>query len=361
MIKVLIIVPNLETNGLARQATRLAAGLNRERFETRLCILDRSGPWEAEVANAGVGIEKLAWTRPMDMRSIARLVRVARSFRPHVVHAHGLTALSAGILVRLSAGGRLLLSSFALNLANGHAASWRYRTLLRRADRIVAGGPCEANLAQEAGVCGQHIVQIPPAVAAVEPPPPLRLRASLGLPPDARLIACIGPLEYRKGFYNAIWACDILRYVYDNVHLAFLGSGPDEANLRRLLRRTEAVGHVHFLGWREDVPSILSEVDMVWAPSRGNTGINAILEAMAAGRPVVATRQPALAELVQDGVTGYLVPVNDQGAIARQTRQILDSPARAERMGQAARQAVAATHTPASQIDAYARLYEDVV
>jgi glycosyltransferase involved in cell wall biosynthesis len=360
MIKVLFIVPNLETNGIARQATRLAAGLGRERFDVRICILGRSGPWEAKVANAGVGIEKIGWTRPVDLRPIARLVGVARSFRPHVIHAYGLAAMTAGVLVRLSAGGRLLLSSFAPGVPNGQAASWRNRSLLRRANHIIAGGPCEASLAQEAGVSSTRIVKIRPAVGAVDPLPPPEVRESLGLPPDARLIACIGPLEYRKGFYNAIWVCDILRYVYDNFHLAFIGSGPDEANLRRLVGRTQAANHVHFLGWREDVASILSEVDVVWAPSRGNTGINAVLEAMAAGRPVVAARQPALAELVQDGVTGFLVPVNDQGAIARQTRQILDSPERAERMGQAARQAVAASHAPASQIDAYARLYEDV-
>jgi len=162
-----------------------------------------------------------------------------------------------------------------------------------------------------------------------------------------------GPLEPVKGFCDAIWAFDILQFLYDDLHLLLVGAGPDEPNLHRFARRTGATGRIHFLGERDDLDEVLGHAEVVWLPSRADRGTLAALEAMAAARPVVASRWPGLAEVIADGETGLLVPPGDKAALARQTRLLLDDPALARRLGEAGRRAAAA-FTPARLAEAYA-------
>jgi glycosyltransferase involved in cell wall biosynthesis len=98
---------------------------------------------------------------------------------------------------------------------------------------------------------------------------------------------------------------------------------------------------------------------VVWSPDRSGGSTNAVLEAMAAGRPVVASRLPGLAEVVAEGETGFLVPRGDKAALARRTRLLLDDPARRRQMGEAARQRAREHFGVAAMVRRFAELYED--
>jgi glycosyltransferase involved in cell wall biosynthesis len=144
------------------------------------------------------------------------------------------------------------------------------------------------------------------------------------------------------------------------VHLAIVGDGPERGPLRRFTRDTTRVGdRVHFLGPRPDAAALLARADVVWVPSRAECGRQVVLEAQAAGQPVVASALPGLAALVADGVTGLLTPPGDPPALTRQTRRLLDDPALARRLGEAARRATAAL-APGRVAPAYSELYEAV-
>src|SRR5262249_36862376 len=146
------------------------------------------------------------------------------------------------------------------------------------------------------------------------------------IPHSAFRIACVGPLEPHKGFRDAIWALDILHFLYDDLHLLVIGQGSDRPRLEEFARVAGVQDRVHFLGAQAEVAALLAEADLVWVPSHAEGGVNAALEAMAAGRPVVAAQLPGLAEVVRDGETGLLFPPADRAGLARQTRRLLDDP-----------------------------------
>src|SRR5262249_47024670 len=154
---------------------------------------------------------------------------------------------------------------------------------------------------------------------------------------DQRLIVCAGAFERRKGFRDAIWAFDILRYLYDNLRLVLIGDGPDRPRLEQFAHDTQCHKRVHMIGERADSPALLAGAAVVGVPDDSEGGTNVALEAMAAGRPVVAARWPSLTEII-DEQTGFLVPARAPAELARQTRVLLDDAALSQRLGEAGRQ-----------------------
>jgi glycosyltransferase involved in cell wall biosynthesis len=185
-------------------------------------------------------------------------------------------------------------------------------------------------------------------------------RQALGLPATARLLVGVGPLEPAKGLRDAVWAFNILQALYDDLHLVLLGSGSDEARLRQFARAIHAGGRVHFAGPRTDVAVWLRDAEIVCIPDRVGPSLNAILEAQAAGRPVVASQLAALAEFVRDGETGVLVPPEDRGALARQLRRLLDDADGRRRLGEAGRRQVEENFSAAALVRRFTELYEAV-
>jgi glycosyltransferase involved in cell wall biosynthesis len=117
---------------------------------------------------------------------------------------------------------------------------------------------------------------------------------------------------------------------------------------------------VHFLGEREDVPQLVPHFDCLWLASSYEGQSNAIMEAMSAGVPVVATDIPGNRDLVVHGETGYLVSVGDRSAIARQTKLLLEDPELAARMGAAGRQRMRDEFSVEKMVDRHATLYEQL-
>jgi len=350
--RVLFLIPGLEYGGAASQLQLLATGLPRERFEVRVCALESPGPVADALQGAGVEVAALGWSRVLDARPLLALRRRVAEFRPDVVHAWRPAAAYAAALSRGPA--RLVLSAA---LGHGKAGLVRARLdrwLCGRADRLVVAGEAEAEHYRRRGVPGDKLAVVPPGVpeadgkALVDPP---------GVPPSARVIACVGPLAGHEGYRDAVWAFDILKYLYNDLHLVLVGDGPGRGRLEQFTRDIGAADRVRFLGPRADVAAVLARADVVWVPNRAG-GLNVALEAMAAGRPVVAARRPTLAEAVADGTTGFLVPPADKAALARQTRLLLDDPDRRQAMGAAGRQRAATAFAAAAMVARFADLYE---
>src|SRR5262249_43799431 len=142
-----------------------------------------------------------------------------------------------------------------------------------------------------------------------------------------------------KGLDTLIRAVRSLR----SVHLVIAGSGPEESDLRALA--ASSPHPVHFLGHRDDIPCLMQLADVVAIPSRREAFGRVVLEAMANGRPVVATRAGGLVEAVIDGETGLLVPVDDEQALAAALHQLLSDAPLARKYGEAARERYRSRHT----------------
>jgi glycosyltransferase involved in cell wall biosynthesis len=349
---VLFVIASLEYSGAARQLTLLASGLPRELFHVRVVVLGTDSPWVESLRAAGVEVEVLGWRRSFDVLPFLALRRIVKSMRPDVVHVWGVTALRAMVMSG-SRGAKRLFVSAAVRPAQtpGNLDRW----LLRRIGNAVVFSAAEAERYRQLGVAESHIRVVAPAVklpaVAIEP-----VQLS-GVSASDRVLLAQGPIEPNKGFREAVWAFDILRHLYDDVHLVLVGSGSDRPRVERFARRIGVARQVHFLGICANPAPLLHRADLVWVPSLRGGGICTALEAMAAGRTVVASRCPDLAEVIVDGETGFLVEPDDKAALARQTRFLLDDPAQRRRCGAAGRQRVAELFSVARLVQACGHLY----
>jgi glycosyltransferase involved in cell wall biosynthesis len=351
MHKILFVIPDLKYGGAARQLVLLVSGLPADRFQRRVCVLGCAGPWANTLRAAGVDVDVLGWKWLVDLPAVGALRCALRSYRADVVHVWRLPALRAFTLAH--SRGRLLVSYPLPPRLPRTGLAWWDRWLLRRAERVIVSGPAEAERCRRQGIPEDRLSQIAPGVLSAQ-------RSGISTQPSTppRSILGIGPLERHKGFRDAVWALDILRSLHDDLELSLVGDGPDRAAIESFARTAGVADRVHLLGDRDDVPALLGRADLVWVLSRAPSGANAILETMLAGRPVIASRLPSLAEIIVDGETGFLVPPGDKAALARQTHLLLDDAERRRRMGEMGRQRVKEHFTLAEMVRRFAELYE---
>ncbi len=360
-MKVLLLTHDLAYGGAARQLALLAAGLPRERFAVRVFTTRPDAPWSRELREGGVAVESGGRRRPFDVRDLFALRGVIRTFAPDIIHVFGLPALrSLALAGRRRA--RVVLSASGLGgrvTPLRRLDHWLIATL---ADRVTASGPAEAAHYRGVGVPAAKVAEVPPGVPLASPPkvPHADWCRSLGLPPAARVVIGLGPLEPAKGFRDAIWAFDILQFLYDDLHVLLIGTGSHAGRLREFSHMVRAADRVHFPGPRADLDESLGHAEIAWVPSRADRGAGAALAAMAAGRPVIASRWPGLAEVVADGEAGVLVPPGDKAALARETRALLEEPRRRQQLGEAGRRRVAERYSVEAMVRNFEALYADV-
>jgi len=215
--------------------------------------------------------------------------------------------------------------------------NWWDRWVLRRVRCVALAGEAERQRCVQDGLADVRWQGVPAAVALD------RCGASTAewATQYPRRIACAGRLERGRGFREAIWAVDILGQIFPDLHLLIAGAGPRRPALQEMIDRL-AIRNAHLLGDQIVTDELLSAADVCWVPTRLDRGRQAVLEAMAMGRAVVASDVPCLRELIRDGETGYLVPPGDPVAIARRTRALLRDPELCARVGCAAQQEVRA-------------------
>jgi glycosyltransferase involved in cell wall biosynthesis len=166
---------------------------------------------------------------------------------------------------------------------------------------------------------------------AVQPPLPL------AIPPGARLTGICGRLGGGKGIDVYLHAVASLGDDFGEVHHLVIGSGPAGSQLRALAIRLGIAERVHFLGFRDDAPALLGRLCVLASASKRETFGRTLIEAMAQGVPVVATKSGGPEEIVEDGTSGYLVEVGDSEAIAEKMALLLSDPLLAQTMGAAGR------------------------
>ena len=175
------------------------------------------------------------------------------------------------------------------------------------------------------------------------------------------MIGLVGRLWPQKRVKDAIWAADILKVIRPDVHLLVIGDGPHRRRLQKYRDQVEIRDKVHFLGHRNDVPHLLPHFDLLWSTSAYEGQSNTIMEAMAAGVPVVATDIPGTRDLVVTDQTGYLVPLGNRAAFSKRTNDILNDADLANSLGQAGRQRVLEQFSAEKMIDQHAELYRELL
>ncbi len=360
MLKILFITPNLDYCGAVKQLTLLATGLRLPGFECHVSSLAEGAAAKA-LRSVGVNVHLLGWRRWFDLNPLRRLRQLVETLRPDVIHAWGVPSLRAALVASRRGAARLVVSAVPRSPKPNVLHDRFLQVLLRRADAVVPATELEADRYAQLGLPSSKIILIRRGVesrnGSLNGERAEACRA-LGLPGNIRLLACAGPLEPGKGHRDAIWAFDILKHLYEDLHLLVIGDGSARAKLEEFVHAIRVQASVHFVGRQTDTSSLLAHAEVVWVPSRIDRGCNVALEAMAGGRPVVACRTPGLAEIVVEGKTGFLVALGDKVGLARQARVILEQPERGRQMGEAGRERVHSCYSAAALLDHFARLYE---
>ena len=294
---------------------------------------------------------RLPAPRDVDLLLACRVARVVRATRPDIVHTHLVHADVYGAL-----NGRTIVST-KHNDDPFRAGAFRFveRALARRASRVVAiTDSLRRFQIERVGIPPEKLVTIHYGLA--ELPPAWGANPADDLPADARVLLAVCRLERQKGLDVAVRALTDVRAVHPDVELVVLGEGPERAALEALAQ--ELAVPVRLLGRVPDVAAWLRRATLLVHPVRWEGFGLAVLEAMVAGVPVVASRVSSMPELVVDGETGVLVEPDDAAALAAGIERAL---ARAAQLGAAGRRRASEEFSVARMADATVALYESVL
>jgi glycosyltransferase involved in cell wall biosynthesis len=277
-----------------------------------------------------------------DLRSVAELSRIVRGYRPRIVHAHGSKGGVMSRLARLAAPrtpvvftphGFAFAGHFSRPLER-RAYRIAERALAPLASRTICVCEAEARLARSVGAGGRVRV----VHNGIDPP------AELPVDPQVKALAVSGPLlgvlsglRPGKGLETMVESLAILRRAGSTTQLVVAGEGGERERLERLASGLGVSEAVHLPGHRPDPYAFLGALDAFVLPSWAESFPYSVLEAMAAGLPIVACDVGGVSEASEDGVSGLRAPARDPVALAARVGQVLDGDERSAELGRAAR------------------------
>jgi len=333
--------------GAEKALLMLIRGLNRELWSPTLVFHESAGI-EPLVAGAAAASCELVPVPAMPeglvgARGSLRLAALLRRRRPHVFHAHLTWPLACkfGLAAAVAARTPAIVATHHLvppfRLMRGARVQQRLLGS-RLVRRIAVSGEIARRLEALFGWPRQQItvvyngigVEVQPATADAS------LRAQL-LGNHTAVVLVPARLDPLKGHEFLLEAARRL----ENVSVVLAGEGPERARLEQLAEKLGVSARVTFLGFRSDIPQLLACADVVVLPSLAEGLPLAVLEAMSAGTPLVATAIGGTDEAVTDGVTGLLVPPRDGNALAEAVERVLADPEKAQRRADAAAARVA--------------------
>ncbi len=339
--------------------------------EPSLVCLRVPGSLAAEYRAAGVPVEVLERSGRSDLRTLPRLVRVLRRGAVDAVlvpHHHRASLLLGRLAARLARVPVTLVAAHDMDLTavGGRVLPrWAVATL-RETDALVLLAPSQGEyLHREEGVGRRpwnrtREVVIPNGVrvgALPDEAARAAARSLLGLPTGVFVVGIVARLTAQKAHHVLLEAFAALRRSQPEARLVVVGGGRREHELRQLAEDLGIAEGVHFTGVRRDVAALLPAFDVSCLSSVHEGVPVAVIEAMAAGIPVVTTDCGALRDVVVDGEHGYLVPVGDAEALADRLARLAEDPLLRRRLGEAARQRVEARY----RLDRTARGYESLL
>jgi len=384
-IKVLRVIARLNVGGPALHVAYLSAGLADRGYDTTL-VAGKVGAGEESMAfvaeQRGVRIETLddlhREIAPLrDLRTILRLARLIRSERPTILHTHTAKAGAVGRIAALLAGDArppVIVHTFHGHVLRGYfnpalTAAFRLleQLLARVATKLVAVSPEVRDDLVALGVA-------PAAKFAV-----VRLgieldervdydeegrkatRRLLGIPPDAFVVGWIGRMTAVKRTEDIARTLQALVERGVDGYLCLVGDGPDRTRLERRMHELGVAKRCLFVGYQENVARFYDAMDVLLLTSVNEGTPVSVIEALAAGRPVVATRVGGVSDVVRDGVDGFLAEVADVESLAARLAELAGDPELRTRMGNAGRAHVVDRYAVERLVDDIDRLYRSLL
>ena len=358
-IRIVYVIGQLGFGGTERQLVDLVTRLPKDRFEPVVCSLTDRGPMTDELLDAGVRVVSLDKRRGIGSGALARLVRFLKSERPALLHTYLFSANWRGVVAGRLARVPVVVTSYRnVDIHSKRALLTLERSLAGLPDYVTANAGAVGRHVEEAhGVDPKRIRVIYNGVD-VE-----RLRPTdVGRrEPKGRTVVMIASLTTKKDPLSFVEAASSVAERLDDVIFDVVGDGPLRSDMERLAAERGLGERLRLLGQTRDIASVLASADVSVLTSLKEGCSNVLLESMAAGVPVVVTDVGGNAELVDDGVTGYVVPPRDPAAVADRVIGILENPSLASDMACAARERATSEFSTDRMVERTIEFYREAI
>jgi glycosyltransferase involved in cell wall biosynthesis len=305
---------------IAGMVRTLRARLDPAEYQLSACFIGCPGPWSAELAAAGVTTFEVSWPAPLNLAGAWRFWRFLRSRPVDLLHLH-YGGRSVRALARRATAAPLVMHLHGY--VNNEADHRPVRLRLGDVDSVIATSQAVAAVVESANV------------TVVYPGVEVRMQ---GGPRDAWTVGAAGRLVHIKGYDCLLQAFSALHARCPEARLEIAGDGPERVVLEQQACTLGIATAVRFLGWRDDLDSLMSRWSVFVQPSREEALGIAVLQAMAAAVPVVVSDVGGLPEIVEPGRTGVLVPPGNTAALASALVGLLRDSEMRQRLGRAGRQ-----------------------
>jgi len=359
----------LDVGGTEKAVMKLVRGLEPELFEHYICTLRGAVAATHEWAT-GVTVLHAGREGAVFQFNVPRLVKVMRTVRPAIVHSRNWGGIEAVVAARIARVPVAIHSEHGYELAMLSGLPVRRRVLRHFVYRIAS-----AVAAVTDELRSYHAAQAwwsPEAITVLyngvdlqefSPQPEVRdaVRERLGIPGDALVVGSVGRMVPLKDFTTLLKAAEVLVAETPNLHVLLVGSGSELSRLQDYVANSRHLaGRVVFPGAVDQVADLLNAMDIFVLPTLMEGMSNTLLEALAVGLPVVATRVGGNPEVVADGVCGYLFPPQDVPELASQMRTLLRAPRLRTDFGRAARDRALRRFSLDRMLRRYRDLYIDL-
>jgi glycosyltransferase involved in cell wall biosynthesis len=359
----------LGLGGTERQVFALLSGLDRRRWPVRLFCLRKEGYFVPRLRALGIEPEELrlgfTLAHPRTAVVVREIARRLLEEQVGLLHCHDLYTVLVGVPAARLAGVPVIASRRDLGHQITRLQRPALRLALRAATMVLANAATVASqVERDDGVATDHIAIVPngldlPTFDEDSRRPLGPLPASAG---EGRRVVTIARMTYgAKGHDDLLEAAALAARLAPDLRFFIAGDGPREREVKARAAALHLDERLFFVGQRTDVAALLAWADFVVHPSRAEGMPNAVVEAMAAGKPIVATSVGGVPELIQHDRHGLLVPPADPACLAEALASLAFDPDRAARLGRAARARVEEHYTVDRLLARVERLYERVL
>lgn len=342
----------------------IAAGLDPARHRSVVCLF-RDGWLRERCERLGLETHILRMRGALDLGWLRRFTGLLRARRVALVHAHEFGANTWGTMAARLAGRPVVATVHGRSYyADSARRRLAYRVVSRAATMVAVSEDVRRFVVETTGVSGRRVRVVHNGISLPPPVPEdvlARVRAELGIADGEQVVTVVGSLYPVKGHRHLLEAAPQILALCPATVFLLAGRGDCEAELRAQAARLGLETRVRFLGLRGDVPALLALGDVFVQPSLSEGLSIAILEAMAAGRPVVTTRVGGNPELVLDGETGLLVEPADPPALAAAVTRLLTDTREARRLGASGLERARRCFSTAAMVRDYEAIYDEAL
>lgn len=360
-------MPTLQVGGTEGHIFNLISHLNKDKFIPSVYCLYDMGPMGRALVNNGFKVHDGFIRGKWDIYNSLKPVSAIKNENAHILYTtnYPLTQFWGGVYSRL-AGIKINITRVATQnpIHRVRRRKLVNKIMLPFVDKVIA----QSNLHKEylinsEGFRPAQIEVIYNGIDAdkfIENIDRSALRAELNVPEDVPVVGVVARLVPEKGYHTFLKAAKKITYSFPGVKFLIVGDGEERKGLEKIVERFSIQPNILFLGTRKDIPRMVSLFDVAVMPSDFDTFPNAILEYMAAGKPVVATNVGSASEIVVSGETGTLVAPGDHDALAGAILKLLENKVAAIKMGENGRNVLQEKFTVQKMVAKYEFLFEEL-